>query len=159
MDACAIFIQMIDSKIKAIAEKYGIALIYLFGSQADNGLKYLKGEGVMPDTIADLDVAIAFEDPQDGNIKTYGILYKEISDIFDPFNIDLIFMHEVDTLFQYEVIKGIRIYEKDELYADDFEEGIMKRAEDLVFKRRILNDEIMEAIEDGYFEFEYSPNS
>ena len=68
-------------------------------------------------------------------------------------------MHEMDTLFQYEIIKGIRIYEKDELYADDFEEGIMKRAEDLIFKRRILNNEIMEAIEDGYFEFEYSPNS
>lgn len=159
MDACAIFIHMIDSKVKAIAEKYGIALIYLFGSQADKGLKYLEGEGVMPDTISDLDVAIAFENPRGGNIKTYGILYKEISDIFDPFNIDLIFMHEMDTLFQCEVIKGIRIYEKDELYADDFEEGIMKRAEDMVFKRRILNDEIMEAIEDGYFEFEYSPNS
>ncbi len=150
---------MTDNKVKALSEKYGIVLIYLFGSQADKGLKYLKGEGVTPDAVSDLDVAIAFENPQGETIKTYGILYKETSDIFDPFNIDLIFMHEVDTLFQYEVIRGIRIYEKDELYTDDFEEGIMKRAEDLVFKRRILNNEIMEAIEDGYFEFEYSPNS
>jgi predicted nucleotidyltransferase len=122
-------------------------------------MQYLEGEGAAPDAVSDLDLAIAFEDPESVTIKTYGILYKEISDVFGPFNIDLIFMHEVDTLFQYEAIKGIRIYEEGELYADDFEEGIMKRAEDLVFKRRILNNEIIEAIEDGYFEFEYSPNS
>ena len=139
--------------------KHRVKIAYLFGSLADEGLKYLKGEEVTPDTVSDLDVAIAFESSQSELIKRYGILYTEISDIFEPFNIDLIFMHEVDTLFQYEIIKGIRIYEKDELYADDFEEGIMKRAEDLIFKRRILNNEIMEAIEDGYFEFEYSPNS
>jgi hypothetical protein len=68
-------------------------------------------------------------------------------------------MHEVDTLFQYEIIKGVRIYEKDEFFADEFEEMIMKKAEDLVFKRRILIKEILEAIKDGYFEFGYSPYS
>ncbi len=67
-------------------------------------------------------------------------------------------MHEVSTLFQYEIINGVRIYEKDELLADEFEEGVMKSAEDLLYKKRIFNSEIMEAIEDGYFEFEYSPN-
>ncbi|MEW6417456.1 MAG: nucleotidyltransferase domain-containing protein [Nitrospirota bacterium] len=149
---------MKDNYIKTIAEKYGLMLVYLFGSHVNKGKKYLEGEYVVPDAFSDLDVAVAFENPPAEAIKTYGILYKEISGIFDPFNIDLIFMHEVDTLFQYEIIKGIRIYEKDEFCADEFEEGIMKRVEDLLFKKRILNNEIIEAIEDGYFEFEYSPN-
>jgi hypothetical protein len=35
---------------------------------------------------------------------------------------------------------------------------VMKRAEDLVFKKRVLDREIMEAIENGYIEFEYSPH-
>lgn len=34
----------------------------------------------------------------------------------------------------------------------------MKRAEDLLFKKRVFDKEVMEAIEDGYFEFEYSPH-
>ncbi|MEW6214650.1 MAG: nucleotidyltransferase domain-containing protein [Nitrospirota bacterium] len=149
---------MKDDDIKAIAEKYGISLIYLFGSQSDKGRRYLEGEDERPDALSDLDVAIAFENPPVEAIRIYGILYKEISEIFDPFNIDLVFMHEVDTLFQYEIIKGEMVYEKDEHLADEFEEGIMKRAEDLLFKRRSLDKEIMEAIENGYIEFEYSPN-
>jgi predicted nucleotidyltransferase len=149
---------MKESDILSVAKRYGIVLIYLFGSQADNGKRYLEGKDVMPDAFSDLDVAIAFENPPAEAIEIYGILFKEISEIFDPFHIDLVFMHEVNTLFQYEIIKSVRIYAKDELYADELEESIMKRAEDLLFKKRILDNEIMEAIENGYFEFEYSPN-
>lgn len=69
---------MTDNKVKALAEKYGIVLIYLFGSQAYKGLKYLKGEGVMPDAVSDLDVAIAFENPQGETIKTYGIVWNTV---------------------------------------------------------------------------------
>jgi predicted nucleotidyltransferase len=144
--------------IRVLAERYGIIFIYLFGSQSDKGRRYLEGEVVEPDTFADLDVAIEFEKSPAEPMKTYGILFKEISKMFDPFNIDLVFMHELDALFQYEIIKGVRIYEKDEFSADEFEEGIMKRAEDLYFKKRIFDEEVMEAIENGYFEFEYSPN-
>jgi uncharacterized protein len=149
---------MKESDILSVAKRYGIVLIYLFGSQADNGKRYLEGKDVMPDAFSDLDVAIAFENPPAEAIEIYGILFKEISEIFDPFHIDLVFMHEVNTLLQHEIIKGVRIYAKDEFYADEFEESIMKRAEDLLFKKRILDNEIMEAIENGYFEFEYSPN-
>jgi len=67
-------------------------------------------------------------------------------------------MHEVNPLLQYEIIKGRRIYERDEFSADEFEERIMKMAEDLSFKKKIFDKDIMEAIENGYFEFEYSPN-
>lgn len=92
-------------------------------------------------------------------MKIYGALYKEFSEVFEPFNIDLVFMHEVDILFQYEIIKGMRIFEEDESFADELEEMIMKRAEDLAFKKRIMNREILEAIEDGYIEFEYRADS
>ncbi|MDD5434523.1 MAG: nucleotidyltransferase domain-containing protein [Nitrospira sp.] len=150
---------MMNRHIEEIAGTYGIFVIYLFGSQAEEGKRYLDGEDVTPDAFSDLDVSVAFKTPPDEIIKTYGELYKEISDIFDPFNIDLIFMHEVNSLFQYEIIKGIRIYEQDVNQADELEEGIMKKAEDLFFRKQTFDKDVMEAIEDGYFEFEYSPNS
>ena len=146
-------------KIRNIAKKYGIALIYLFGSQAENGARYLAGDNISVEDLSDLDVAVAFENIPSEAIKIYGALYKEFSEIFAPFYIDLVFMHEVEILFQYEIIKGERIFEKDEFSTDEFEERIMKMAEDLAFKRRIMNREILEAIEDGYFEFEYNPYS
>jgi hypothetical protein len=68
-------------------------------------------------------------------------------------------MHEVDIFLQYEIIRGVRIYEADASLAELFEERIMKSAGDLVVKKRTMDYEIMEAIEDGYFQFEYTPRS
>jgi uncharacterized protein len=150
---------MKENDIRDFAQRHNILIIYLFGSQAAKGGKYLKAETVLPYDFSDLDVAIFFETPPAESMITYGLLYKEISEIFDPFVLDLVFMHEVSALFQYEIIKGLRIYAKDESYADDLEERIMKIGGDLFFKKRIFDAEIMEAMENGYFEFEYSPHS
>ncbi|MFZ2053008.1 MAG: nucleotidyltransferase domain-containing protein [Candidatus Aminicenantales bacterium] len=145
--------------MRNIAERYGIAIIYLFGSQSENGARYLQGKSLNAKDLSDLDMAVSFKSIPSDPMKTYGALYKELSEVFEPFNIDLVFMHEVDMLFQYEIIKGIRIFEKDASLADELEEMIMKRAEDLAFKKRIMNREILEAIEDGYIEFEYRAGS
>ncbi len=144
--------------IRALAERHHILLIYVFGSQAEAGKRYLEGENMMPEDASDLDVAVLLDAPPPQAIEIYGILYREFSIIFDPFAIDLILLHEANPLFQYEIIKGFRIYERDEVSADDYEENVMKRAEDLSYNKRILDNEIMESIENGYFEFEYSPN-
>jgi uncharacterized protein len=152
-------LPMRDNDIADFAQRQNILIIYLFGSQAEKGEKYLKGETALPDEFSDLDIAIFFETPPAEGMKTYGLLYKELSDIFDPFALDLVFMHEVSALLQYEIIKGLRIYAKDEPYADDLEEKIMKISGDLFFKKKTFDAEIMEAMENGYFEFEYSPHS
>lgn len=151
---------MNKKQLKEIAERHGISVVYLFGSQAEKGKRYLEGEGVMPDVSSDLDVAVAFErlPEPDRAIESYGLIYKELSMLFEPFEIDLIFLHEHNALFKYEIIKGIRVYERDEEFADNLEMEIMRQAEDLSFKRKKFYEEIMEAIEDGYFEFEYSPS-
>jgi len=141
-----------------IAERFDCLLIYFFGSQADQGRRYIEGEDMRADFFSDLDIAIVFKESPIEKIKTYGKIYKEMAELLEPFNVDLVFMHELGTFFQYEIIRGVRIYEKDEPLADEFEEEIIKRAEDLMFKKKILDREIMEAIEDGYIEFEYSPN-
>jgi len=149
----------IRTKFQEIAQKFGINLIYLFGSQAEIGERYIKGDLITPETFSDLDVAVSFKNPPQNSIRVYGDLYAEISEIFDPFHIDLVFIHEMNPIFQYEVIKGIRIYEEDERMTEDFEEMVMKKAADLIYKKIIMDREIMEAIENGYFEFEYQPGS
>jgi predicted nucleotidyltransferase len=146
-------------ELRDIAEKYGIAFIYLFGSQSENGARYLQGDGIAVEELSDLDAAVCFINIPSDPMKIYGALYKELSEVFEPFNMDLVFMHEVDALFQYEIIKGVRIFAIDSSLADELEEMIMKKAEDLAFKKRIMSREILEAIEDGYIEFEYRAGS
>ncbi len=146
-------------KIKKLAKDYDIALIYLFGSQAEKGAKYLDGVETETNEFSDLDVAVAFLSTPSHPILIYGRLYRDFSKILEPFSLDLVFMHEMDTLFQYEIIKGVRVYENDETFADQFEEMIMKKAGDLSFKKKLFIQDVLEAIKDGYFEFGYSPHS
>jgi len=147
----------LKSVLKDLSKKFGIDLIYLFGSQAEKGKSYIEGQRVTLEGFSDLDVAISFKKPPEHLIRVYGELYMEISEIFDPFHIDLVFIHEMNPLFQYEIIKGIRVYEEDERMVENFEEMVMKKAADLAFKKRMMDRDIIEAIEDGYFEFEYKP--
>jgi uncharacterized protein len=148
---------LMESDLKALAEHYDIIMIYLFGSRSDEGSGYLERRMVPAGDGSDLDIAVAFQQPPSKPMDTYGSLYRSLSRIFEPFHVDLVFMHEIDTLFQYDIITGVRIYSKDENSADIFEEGIMRRAGDLLFKKRRMNEEVMEAIADGYFAFEYRP--
>ncbi|MFA4915554.1 MAG: nucleotidyltransferase domain-containing protein [Syntrophales bacterium] len=146
-------------QIHAVAHEYGLLLINLFGSQAALGNQYIEGVEVVPDEASDLDIAVAFQNPPPLLMEIYGNLYRDMGKIFDLFNIDLIFLHEVDTLLQYEIIKGVQIYKADESFSDQYEERIMRLAGDLIVKKRIMDREIMAAIEDGYFQFEYNPHS
>ena len=59
---------------------------------------------------------------------------------------------------QSESVKPPSLLEKREFAFLLLEEGVMRRAEDLTFQKRVLDREIMEAIENGYFDFEYRPN-
>lgn len=157
MHPCDIVVIM-KKKVERISIKYNCILIYLFGSQADMGRRYLLGEKVGQERYSDLDIAVCFEKLPEKTIDVYEGIFVEFSKLFEPFNVDIVFIHEVDILFRYEIIKGVRIYEKSEYLADRFEEEVMRMAEDIYFKKHEFDREVMEAIEDGYFQFEYSPN-
>ncbi|PMP66622.1 MAG: hypothetical protein C0190_05255 [Thermodesulfobacterium geofontis] len=144
-------------QLKNIAKKYGITLIYLFGSQAKNGVAYLYDRSYRVKKRSDLDIGVVFKNfPINAKekIKIYEELYTDLALLFDPFEIDLIFLQEINPLLQLEAIKGFAIYVEDEIFQEDYEELVMKKAEDLRFKKREFDKEVLEARKDGYFEIE-----
>ncbi|HHV80166.1 TPA: hypothetical protein GXX44_00600 [bacterium] len=142
---------MLD-KLKGIFQKYGISIAYFFGSQKDLGLNYLSGEKVNPDPDSDLDIGLYLKSLPKNMFDFYGSLYSELSDIFEHFHIDVVFLNEVDYLIKYEIISGHRIYAEDEDFADEYEERVMKFAEDINFKQKLFEKDFLEALRDGYFE-------
>jgi predicted nucleotidyltransferase len=142
-------------QLKKIAEKYGIALIYLFGSQAKNGVAYLYDRSYKIKKESDLDIGVVFKNfpiNVKEKVKVFGDLYTNLALLFDPFEIDLIFLQEVNSLLQLEAIKGVAIYIEDETFQEEYEELVMKKAEDLRFKKREFDKEVLEARKNGYFE-------
>jgi predicted nucleotidyltransferase len=135
-----------------LLKKYHVKIAYIFGSQKESGIAFLNDRNSTIDERADLDIGVVFEKLPTDTFGVYGEIYASLSILFEPFNIDLVFLQETDTLFQYEAIKGELIYCEDENFLDEYEELVMKMASDLSFKKAEFERDFIEAVKDGYFE-------
>jgi predicted nucleotidyltransferase len=143
-------------KIEKICKKYNIALCYLFGSQQGQGGDALEGRQVeIVDPESDIDFAVLFKAPPENSLETYALLSLDLQELAAPFKADLLFLHEVDHLIQLEAIKGINIYSFDERFREEFEGRVMMFASDELEIFKLNEKDLLEAIENGYFEFEY----
>ena len=136
-------------KLTCLCHKYGIALIYLFGSQAQEGGKILAGEKVMiKDPLTDLDVGVVTEEPLPKlpqRLKFYAALYNDMEDLFKPFRLDLVLLEENHSVFQLEAIKGICVYQISGEKQDIYEMMILRRAADF---RPFLEKYLQEILEE-----------
>lgn len=144
--------RSLNARVRAIFRKHQVVLAYLFGSQQDEGMHFAAGEKYRASRRSDLDIGLLLEKiPKDPYIL-YGNLFAALSDIFFPFDIDIVFLNEVHALLRYEIINGKRIYARDVGFGDDYEEKTITMAADLAFKRKIFEKDFYEAIHNGYFE-------
>lgn len=142
--------------IDEICKKYDISLCYLLGSQMDEGLALLEGKQVeLRDPESDIDFAVLFTSIPQNSLKLYASLSLELADLVSPFRADLLFLHEVDHLIQLEAIKGTNIYSVNEDLRDAYEERVAMLAADELELFKLNEKDLFEAIDDGYFEFEY----
>jgi len=143
-------------KLYDICKTYDIALCYLFGSQAETGSAILRGERrKISDAEADIDFAVLFKKPPENALTAYTALSLELQDLVAPYRADLLFLHEVDHLIQFEAIKGVCVYSINDEFREAFEERVMMFASDELEVFKLNEKDMFEAIENGYFEFEY----
>lgn len=143
-------IYTIGDSIEKIDRKYKISLIYLFDSEAKLNAKFLRDENIKTESYSDLDIAMLFESAPKSSLFTYREPSIDFSLLFYPFEIDLVFIDEVDSLSKYELVKGFRIQENDIDFADSFKEFVIKKASDPIFKQRDFVKEVSETIKYGY---------
>jgi len=147
---------MRKEKLGDILKREGVKVAFVFGSQKDAGISFLNGNAPKVDEKADLDIGVLFEKLPEDTFDLYGELYTGLSLFFEPFSVDLVFLQETGILFQYEVISGgERVYCRDDLFFEEYEERIIKMASDLSFKKTQFEKDFLEAIRDGYFEIEH----
>ena len=140
-------------------QKIQIALCYIFGSQKEVGQALLKGKHAeMLDTESDIDFGVLFITPPQDLLETYACLSLDLQDLISPFKADILFLDEVDHLIQLEAIKGINIYSANKEFREEYEEKVMMLASDELEIFKLNERDLFEAIEDGYFEFEYKAN-
>jgi predicted nucleotidyltransferase len=142
--------------IDEICKKYDLALCYLFGSRQEQGKDILEGRYVeIEDIESDIDFAVLFTSQPESALETYASLSLDLQELVSPFRADILFLHEVDHLIQLEAIKGINIYAINNEFQDAYEEKVMMLASDELEIFKLNEKDLFEAIENGYFEFEY----
>lgn len=145
---------MEKEKLEEIFKKYKVKAAYIFGSQKKKGINYLSGKKIKSEKYSDLDIGIVFKKIPKNPAEIYCDIYVELSVLFEPFEIDLVFLQEADIFLQYEAINGEIIYCEDIRFVEEYEEKIIKKAADLMYKKIEFENDFFEAVKNGYFKIE-----
>jgi len=136
-------------ELVSICERHGVALLYLFGSQAAAGFDLLAGAQVgVVDPLADLDVGVVTDGllpPPPQRVRYYAALFNKLTDLFSPLPLDLVLLEENHSVFQAEALKGICLYQVSQEKREAYEMMVLRRAADF---RPFLERYFQEALEE-----------
>lgn len=120
-------------RLNQIADKFGLDIIYAFGSHTKEVAEWLKGEmsALSIPPLSDVDIGVKPSSGRQLSVKEKVRLGMALEDLFSANRVDLVVITEVDPFLAANVIRGERIYCKDEYEADEYDLYILRRAGDL----------------------------
>ncbi len=137
--------------LNSLCEASGVSLVYLYGSRAAEGAAFIKGSDETDpggDILADLDVGVVMQaplPPASERHRLYSSLSNGMQDCFRSFRVDLVFLQERHSVFQYEALQGICIYQSSDEQRSEYEMMVLRRAADF---RPVLNMYLREILEE-----------
>ena len=136
--------KKIKEQIRDIASKYGLQIIYAFGSRAKEALDMVEGRiEQVSSKPSDLDIGVKPEKPLTVEEKVkIAILFE---DLFDVSRVDLIVLPEAPVFLALEIVTGEVLYRQDSTFEAEYQLYIMRMAADLlpyeqVKQRMIMGD-------------------
>jgi predicted nucleotidyltransferase len=117
--------------IGQIAAKYGLQIIYAFGSRAKEALEVVEGRiERLSSTPSDLDMGVKPERPLTVQEKVEIAIFFE--DLFDLPRVDVVVLPEAPVSLAEEIVLGEILYAKDSTYEAEYQLYIMRMAADLL---------------------------
>jgi predicted nucleotidyltransferase len=118
-------------KIGQMAAKYGLQIIYAFGSRAKEALAVVEGrvERLSP-TPSDLDIGVKPERPLAVEEKVEIAIFFE--DLFDLPRVDVVVLPEAPVSLAAEIVLGEILYARDSTFEAEYQLYIMRMAADLL---------------------------
>lgn len=134
-------LNKIERKIKNLAEKYHLQLIYAFGSRAKEALNYVhEKKNAFRASQSDVDIGVKPEKHLGVEDKVKIGLFFE--DIFDVPRVDVVALTDAPVFLALEIVQGELLYAKDDRYEAEYQLYIMRRASELApyetMKRKLI---------------------
>ena len=122
----------VDS-LAGLCRQHGVAIAYAFGSRAREVRDWLAGDGaVQLSGPSDVDIGVR---PAPGvwwGVDEKVRLAIALEDLFGCGRVDLVVLPEADPFVAVEIIRGERLFSRDEYEADEYDLYVLRRAGDLI---------------------------
>lgn len=131
--------QLIDRReqLNHFCETHGVAVLYVFGSRADDVYRWLCEESfVLAPGPSDVDVSVYLTDGMRWTIQQKVAFAQSLEELLGVTQVDLGVLNDAEPFFAADVVRGNRLYARSERQADEYDLYILRRAGDLApFKR------------------------
>jgi len=123
--------------IDETCKRFGVEILFTFGSRAKEIYRLVKGERPLDRTAtSDVDIGIKTRPSTALSVREKVQLGMALEDILGVNRVDLCLLNEVDPFVAVNIIRGERLYCDDSYRADEYELYILRRAGDLAFLER-----------------------
>lgn len=125
-------LKEIRQRLESVCSTYGVEILYSFGSRGkevkeffDGGIALLEQGG------SDVDLGVKLKSGASLSVREKVLLALELESIMAFEQVDICILDEVDPFLAAEIIRGERIFCRDEYLADEYDLYILRRAGDL----------------------------
>jgi predicted nucleotidyltransferase len=116
--------------IEKIAKKYGLQMVYVFGSRSKEALDLIEGRKMCFDeTPSDLDVGVKSERNLSVAEKVEIAIFFE--DLFNLPRVDVVVLDEAPVFLAFEIVTGDMLYCRDDIFEANYQLYIMAQAADM----------------------------
>jgi len=123
--------------IDETCKRFGVEILYTFGSRAREIYRLVEGERLLDRTAtSDVDIGIKTRPATTLSVHEKVQLSMALEDILGVDRVDLCLLEEVDPFVAANIIRGERLYCDDPYRADEYELYVLRRAGDLAFLER-----------------------
>ena len=135
-----------NKKLSEIAQRFALDIIYAFGSNAKKASRWLFGSipTCSVSTQSDLDIGVRPSPGKRLSLKEKVQLAIALEEFFSVSRVDVVVIPEADPFLAANIIRGERLYCKNEFDANEYDLYILRRAGDLIPLERERISLIME---------------
>ena len=120
------------SDLKQICQQFGVVALYTFGSQAKKIKDWMEGrQDDIPLSTSDVDIGVRVISGANFSVTEKAKLALSLEDLFGSNRVDLVLLSQADPFLAAEIIRGERLFTRDEHEADEYELYVLRRAGDL----------------------------
>ena len=125
-------------QLTQLCEHHEVAILYVFGSRADEVYHWLHNPlSVLSPSPSDVDMSVYLPSETRWTIGQKVAFAQALEDLLGVNQVDLGVLNEAEPFFAADVVRGNRLYTRDEHEADEYDLYILRRAGDLApFKRQ-----------------------